>query len=98
MEPGKIFNTNTGGFVRLDDKNYLNASKIAKTAYTLDPYRINKSIQDVIGTDYTKNKRYNRWYTHKEPTAKKIVHIPEEEKEYREKCYREIVMLNSMPS
>ncbi len=67
MEPGKIFNTNTGRFVRLDDKNYLNASKIGKTAYTLDPYRINKSIQDVIGSGYTKNKRYNYWHNHEEP-------------------------------
>lgn len=81
IEPGKIFNTTTGRFVRLDDKNYKNASDIGKTAYTLDPYKINKSIQEVIGSEYTKNKRYNYWHEHKEPTGKKIIHIPDEEKE-----------------
>ena len=60
----KIFNELSGKYIRNDDKNYFNSSDLLKKSYLNDPYLINKSIQNIIGSDYEYSKKNLYWWQH----------------------------------
>lgn len=70
MPKNKIFNSDTGGMVEIYDKNYAIASFPIRAGYHLDPYIINKKIQNIIGDPDEFSRKNKFWYKHRQQEEK----------------------------